>query len=281
MNPDDAPRAGSEPGFSDALTFSFSDPQADVCGVARLGLAQGTASGLVLVFRGGEPVAVAADGEGQAGGRWEQVRAAGLSTQAEGEGRWRLRFDGDVSLDLLFGAVGDPLVLGADTPAARAGGMEGFDDLCTVSGSVGGERFEGRGQRGRSWGAPDWERMTLARTLTAWFDDGRAVSLVAVRGARATTHADEAVTCLLREGATTVAVADPRLSTTYDGQERQRAAGLELYLAEEDAAAVRAAGEAAAGTTLDLGRLRLDCAFFRWRMHGHQGVGRYDVLRKA
>ena len=35
---------------------------------------------------------------------------------------------------------------------------------------------------------------------------------------------------------------------------------------DEDAYARRAAGEVACGTTLDLGRLRLDCAFFRWRM---------------
>ena len=35
------------------------------------------------------------------------------------------------------------------------------------------------------------------------------------------------------------------------------------------------------GTTLDLGRLRLDAAFFRWRMEGRMGVGRYDVLRRA
>jgi hypothetical protein len=35
-----------------------------------------------------------------------------------------------------------------------------------------------------------------------------------------------------------------------------------------------------AGTSLDLGRLRLDCAFFRWRSGGREGVGRYDVLRR-
>ena len=30
-----------------------------------------------------------------------------------------------------------------------------------------------------------------------------------------------------------------------------------------------------------LGRLRLDCAFFHWEMDGRQGVGRYDILRRA
>ena len=43
---------------------------------------------------------------------------------------------------------------------------------------------------------------------------------------------------------------------------------------------VRAAGEAVCGTTFDLGELRLDCAFFAWRMEGREGVGRYDLLRR-
>ena len=30
----------------------------------------------------------------------------------------------------------------------------------------------------------------------------------------------------------------------------------------------------------DLGRLRLDCSFFRWRLDGREGVGRYDILRR-
>ena len=32
---------------------------------------------------------------------------------------------------------------------------------------------------------------------------------------------------------------------------------------------------------MDLGALRLDSAFLRWRMEGREGVGRYDVLRRA
>ena len=75
-------------------------------------------------------------------------------------------------------------------------------------------------------------------------------------------------------------VLDPRLSTTYDAGGRQRHAGLELWV-DEDGFPRRAAGEVVCGTTLDLGRLRLDCAFFRWRMDGREGVGRYDVLRRT
>ncbi|MCW2991151.1 MAG: hypothetical protein JWM73_1745 [Solirubrobacterales bacterium] len=278
---DDAPRGGGANGFSDALTYAFSDPGGDVCGVARLGLAEGGASGLVLVFRGGEPAAVKADGEGTAGPAWEQVSAAGLTTETLEPGRrWRVRFDGDVPFDLEFAAVGVPFVLPPESPAAEAGGMEGFDHVCRVSGTVGGEPFDGRGQRGRSWGAPDWDKMLLARTLSAWFDDEHALSAVSIRPAKASSHADERSTVLLLAGEEAREVAEPRLSTTYDAEERQRAAGLELYVDADDEFAARVAGEVVAGTSLDLGRLRLDCAFFRWRMQGREGVGRYDVLRR-
>ena len=74
-----------------------------------------------------------------------------------------------------------------------------------------------------------------------------------------------------------VAVADPRLSTTYDGEGRQRRAGLELWVDEDDACRAARPARSSCGTSLDLGRLRLDCAFFRWRMEGREGVGRYDV----
>jgi hypothetical protein len=50
---------------------------------------------------------------------------------------------------------------------------------------------------------------------------------------------------------------------------------------DEDGLPRRAAGEVLCGTSLDLGRLRLDCAFFRWRMDGRSGFGRYDILRRA
>lgn len=282
MTLDDAPRSDGGEGFSDALTFAFADLAADVCGVARLGVSAAGGSGLVLLFAGGEPVAVEADGEGTAGASWDAVRAAGVETaELEPGRRWRLRCTGDAALDLEFEAVAEPAALAADSDVGRAGGMEGFDHVCRVRGTVRGAAFEGRGQRGRSWGTPDWERMALARTITGWFDGDRAVSAVGIRGATAKSHADEAVAVAVFEAGEARPVADPRISTTYDAEGRQRAAGLELYVGEEDAHPLRAAGELAAGTSLDLGRLRLDCAFFRWRMGGREGVGRYDVLRRA
>ena len=119
-----------------------------------------------------------------------------------------------------------------------------------------------------------------------------AVSAVADAPAKGKAHADELVAATLLEVAetpTTTAAAepvarpveDPRLSTTYDGDGRQRHAGLELWVAKDDQLPWQIAGEAICGTTLDLGRLRLDCAFFRWRGRGREGVGRYDVVRRA
>jgi hypothetical protein len=288
----EAPRPAQGDGFSDAVTISFGDPVADLYGVARLGLADGAASGLALLFRRGEPVAVVAEGgvEVASTAAWEDVCAAGIDTSVEEPlARWRLAFAGDgASLDLELEATGALAALPPDHPVAVAGGMTGYEQPVHAGGQamVGSERIavDCLGQRGHSWGAPDWDRIELARTVAAWMGDDLAVSLTAIRRAGKHDHAHEAVaaTILARDGdgePVALTVDDPRLSTTYDVEGRQRHAGLELWV--DDEWPRRAAGEVACGTTLDLGRLRLDCAFFRWRMEGRAGVGRYDVLRRA
>ena len=169
--------------------------------------------------------------------------------------------------------------------------MHGYEQLCRVSGTVrtpaGEHRVDCLGQRGHSWGAPDWDRIELARTVGLWIDEDLGVSMTTIRPAGEDDHAAEAIAAfLMRAGdgddcAYVLPVADPRLSTAYDADDRQRRAGLELYIGEDDPHPLRAAGEVVCGTTLDLGRLRLDAAFFAWRMEGRTGVGRYDVLRRA
>ena len=290
----DAPRPRAGNGFSDAVTVAFADEAADLYGVARLGLAENGASGLVILFHGGEPVAVRAEGgvDVDEPSSWDEVTAAGLDTEVvEPLRAWRLHFASDeAGFDLDLRAHGAVAELDPQDPVARAGGMTGFEQACRVTGSatVGGRRLsvDALGQRGHSWGAPDWDRIGLARTVAAWLDDELTVSLTAIRPAGAKHHEDERVAAVILDrdpetGADRAApVLDPRLSTTYDADGRQRAAGLELYM-DEDGVPRRAAGEVLAGTTLDLGRLRLDCAFLRWRMEGRTGVGRYDVLRRA
>ena len=163
--------------------------------------------------------------------------------------------------------------------------MSGYVQLCHVRGTAcaGGREHEvrGLGQRAHGWGEPDWERIGSTRTLSAWLDDGTGVALFTVRPAGAADHEDEAAWAALLGAAGSLRVDEPRLSTTYDDAGLQRRAGLELWVGDDDTYPRRATGEVLCGSTLDLGRLRLDCAFLRWRMDGRAGVGRYDVLRPA
>ena len=275
------PRPAGGEGFSDAVTFSFGDPEADVYAVARLGLSgEHSASGLGLVFSGGEPVVVQADGVVDVTERdWAAIDAAGLSTTVERPlEAWTLAFASD-------GATFDLQVEAVSAAGEMAdGGMEGYEQLCRFTGdaTVAGRRvtIDCLGQRGHSWGAPDWEQMALARTLGAWIGDDLGVSLLAIRPAGSDRHDQESIAAYVYDGGEPIRVQDPRLSTGYDGEQRQQRAGLELWL-DEESPARRAAGEIVCGTSLDLGRLRLDCAFLRWRMEGRSGAGRYDILRRV
>lgn len=294
---DEAPRrrpAKPAPYFRDALTFAFGDPQAELYGVARLALGgDGSASAMAILYAGHEAVT----GGRQAGvapldvssGGWESVRAAGLSSTVEQPlEAWTVAYeDGEgSSFDLRFEATSEPAVIEPDSPAGGASGLQGYEQTCSVSGSVshGGRSHELRclGQRGHLWGAPDLGSIELARTLSAWLGADRALTLTAVQPARAKLrHLGEAVTGWVVERGEPIAIAEPRLSTTYDGALRQRRAGLELWMDEEGEVGRRAWGEVLCGTTIELGDMRLDSAFFAWRMEGREGVGLYDILRRT
>jgi hypothetical protein len=290
-----APEPGSA-GFGDAVTFAFGDAGQGLYGSVRLGLGwvgsdSVRASGLGLLFRDGELAAVDAAGgiELDGGADWRALEAGDVRATIERPlEAWDVVYDGDDGgFELRFEAHSAPAELDAGAVAASAAGLRGYEQLCRVTGTVRtGERraqVDCLGQRGHQWGAPDWERIELARTVSAWFDDGRGVTLASVRPDAASAHAHEAISAWLLDREGIVTIGEPLLSTTLDGEGRQLRAGLELW--EDDDAERpyphRAAGEAVCGTTLDLGRLRLDCAFFRWRMEGRRGVGRYDVLRRA
>jgi hypothetical protein len=287
----EAPRPAEGERFSDAVTFAFGDESADVYGLARAGLSgDGKASGLAVLFHGTETIAVRAEGgvEPSADG-WDGARAAGIATTVvEPLKRWTISFDsGDEGgFELEVEALGEAGVIDAESPAGEAGGMTAYEHLCRVRGTVRVGREElavdALGQRGHAWGAPDWDRMALARSVGAWLDDDLGVVVSSVRPAKGSEHDAEAMTAVVLQGSPVapVPITEPRLSTTYDAEHRQRRAGFELWPAEGESYARRGAGEVLCGTSLDLGRLRLDCAFFRWRMEGRSGVGRYDVLRR-
>ncbi len=298
---DEAPRPRTAPGFSDAITYAFGDVDAQLFGIARVGLSPGEdgtveASGLAILFGGFEPIAVRAAGglTVDAGAGWDDVDAAGVRTVSHVPlESWDVSFasdDGRSGFQLRYAALSPAGALTADHAAAVAGGMEGYEQLCRVTGvaTVHGEEraVHCLGQRGHAWGTRDWERIALARTVSAWIEEDLALSVTAIRPADATSHADEALAAslfaALDEDGAVAAITPPeiRLSTTTDADGRQRRASIEVFLDEDDPGR-RAAGQVLCGTSLDLGRLRLDCAFFAWRMNGRSGVGRYDVLRRA
>ena len=287
---DELPREASGPAFADAVTFAFGDPASGLFGMARAGLAEGGASGIGLLFAGGLPVVARAAGAvALPERRWEAIDAAGVRVRTDEALRtWRVAFDGDDGgFDLAYTALGAAAELPADSPASAAAGTKGYEHLGLVRGVVRADgrerRVECLGQRTRQWGSPDWDRLTLARSVSAWLGEDLGLTLSAVRPAGAPGHDEEAVSAPVWDGVPVVAVpvGEPRLSTTIDGQGRQRAASLELWMGDDEGYPRRAAGEALCGTTLELGRLRLDCAFFRWRLEGREGTGRYEVLRRA
>lgn len=287
---DEEVRPSGEAGFGEAVTFSWGDKEQNLFGSLRLGLtgsAPALKSGLGLLFRGSSAIAASAGGgEEEPAPDWRRLSAGGAVTETiEPLACWRAALEaGDGSFDLTFTALTPPVEPGTD-----AGALDGYEQLCAVKGTArcGDEEFavDGLGQRGRQWGVTDWNSMELSRSVSAWLAPDAAVMLFASRPRKAKGHEDERVSAFVLgpgpEGeALLVPVAEPRLSTVYDGEGRQRRAGLELWPAEEDGFARRAAGEALGGTSLELGRLRLDASFFSWRMEGREGVGRYDVWRR-
>jgi hypothetical protein len=277
-------------GFTDAVTFAFADRTAGLFGLARAGVAtapeglQGSALG--VLFAGREPVGVVAEGGAAlaADADWDELRLPGLVVRTlEPHARWHVALDapGGAGFELEFEAASPPAELAEDEDAARLGGMAGHERLCRVTGTAAGRRIDCLGQRGRSWGVADWSRIALTRSLAAWLEDGSSLTVAAVRPEGSESHADEATWGAMLDAEGTVRIADPRVSTTYDGDGHQRRAGLELWVSEDDDYPRRGSGQVLCGSSVELGQLRLDCAFFAWQLDGREGVGRYDMVRPA
>jgi len=265
-------------GFTDAVTFAFADREAGFFGLARAGVADGQGSALGVLFAGREPVSLVAEGgfEVDADSDWDDLNLPGLTVRTlEPHARWQVVLATEPGFELEFEAASPPAEF------EPLGGMEGHERLCYVRGTAAGRPIDGLGQRGRSWGTADWGGIALTRSLGAWLDEGPSVVYSAVRPAGAKSHAEEAQWGALVDAEGALAMADPRLSTTYDGDGHQRRAGLELWVGEDDDYPRRGAGQVLCGSSVELGSLRLDLAFFGWTLDGRRGVGRYDVLRRA
>ena len=155
---------------------------------------------------------------------------------------------------------------------AREGGRDGGLRAALPRRRHGARRaraLRGLGQRGHTWGNPDWDKIALTRAVGAWFDDGSGLrARRVVRGTRRPT------TPTRRHGARRTAGGGREIDEIRGsrrrptGPHRQIRAGLELWLSKDDDYPYRGKGEVLTGSTLELGALRLDVAFFRWHIEG-------------
>jgi hypothetical protein len=184
----------------------------------------------------------------------------------EGEG-WRARLPD--RFELAFEPVADPIELAGHSTR-----------LCRVTGTVDGKRIDCLGTATETLSVPSWSELDAVRSISALFDEETALLAVTRRPRGSLGHGDERVEAGLLAAGELLAVENARVSTVYDGDGRQRSAGIELWLPGEDFPR-RAFGVVAAGTSLDLEGLRVNAAVFEWRMDGREGAGAYDLMVRS
>ena len=121
------------------------------------------------------------------------------------------------------------------------------------------------------------------RVALAWFPDGRAFALQALRPAKAKGHDRDEVAALVVEEGVAAPVEDPRLSVTFGKDGLPRRVGLELWLPRADDVpeyARRAAGEIDDdGFELGDGGMSVSGRRVSWRSRGQAGPGIFLVIR--
>jgi hypothetical protein len=222
-----------------ALALAFFDSDRELYGTAR--------SGATILFEGRRPTAV----------------PEGPTVEAVADG-YRAELSGRLELELR------PV-----SPEAQLGGVA--VRVCRVRGEAGGRRVDCLGTLAETHATPAWEELDAIRSISALVDEGHALLALARRPRGALGHGEELVSAgLLRDGEL-LAVEDARISTVYDGGGRQRSAGLELWLPNEEFPH-RGSGVVLAGSSLDLDGLRVHAAVFRWRLDGREGTGAYELI---
>jgi len=223
-----------------AVSIAFFDPARNLYGTAR--------SGTTLLFEGQSPTAI----------------PEGPTVEKGRRGRLEARLADRFSLDLE--PLSEELELGG--VAVRT---------CRVSGEVGGATVDCLGTIGETRTPPSWDELDALRSISALLDDEHALLALARRPRGARGHGEERVAAVLIEAGEPLAVEDARISTVYDGEGRQRSAGLELWLPGEDFPR-RGSGVAVAGSSLELGGVTVHAAVFRWRVEGREGLGAYELM---
>jgi hypothetical protein len=224
---------------AEAFALSFFDPDRDLYGIAR--------SGSTILFEGRTPAA----------------HPRGPDLEADGEG-WRAELPGQLSLRL------EPA-----SPELELGGVTAR--ICRVKGDAGGRTVDCLGTFSVTTVTPRWEELDAIRSLSALVDDRNGLLALARRLRGATGHGQELVRAGLLVDGDLREVEEARISTVYDGDGRQRSAGLELWLPGEEFPR-RGSGVVIAGSSLELDPVRVHAAVFRWRLDGRDGIGAYELM---
>jgi hypothetical protein len=225
-----------------ALALSFFDPAHETYGTARAGAS--------ILFEGRRPRAL-----------------GGASIEAHGQGGWRCRLEGELALDVEV--VSDAVDLGGVSVR-----------LVHVSGDAAGRRADCLGTLAETRSAPRWEELDALRTLSAIVDEEHALFALARRPRGALGHGGEEIGAVLLDEGRFLSVDEARLSTVYDGDGRQRSAGLELWLHGEEYPR-RGSGVVLAGSSLQLEEVEVHAAVFRWRLEGRDGIGGYELMSRS
>jgi hypothetical protein len=223
----------------EAFALSFFDPDRELYGTAR--------SGATLLFHGREPAA----------------HADGPEVTEDGDG-WRAELTGRLSLRI------EPVSPEADLDGVTA-------RICRVTGEVDGTNVDCLGTFSITSIAPHWEELQAVRSISALVDEGSGLLALARRPRDAFGHGDEQVSAGLFIEGELHQVEEARISTVYDGGGRQRSAGLELWLPEEEFPR-RGSGLVIAGSSFELEAIRVHAAVFRWRLEGREGIGAYELM---
>ena len=123
-------------------------------------------------------------------------------------------------------------------------------------------------------------QLDALRTVSAIMDEKNALVALARRPRGALGHGEERVGAVLIDEGRFLEVDEARLSTVYDGEGRQRSAGLELWLRGEEFPR-RGSGVVVAGSSLQLEEVDVHAAVFRWRLDGREGVGAYELMART
>jgi hypothetical protein len=214
----------------------------------------------------GAPVFVASIGHRHLGG-------AATIAGTEGDDAWSLSAE---ALELTISPAGERV---------SGLGIDGFDQLCRVTGRLAGEEanVDCLGRRGER-DVDDPRDFDSVRDVSIWFavDDGLAVT--AARRRKAKGHDRDLTVAAILETAEAPAVEEPRLSTTYDADGTPARVGVELWLPEhngEQPFPRRAAGEAAGASVSASGEEgELTARPMRCHSRGNDGTGVYVLLQR-